>query len=138
MTYGRIIDEVKYIYLTNDNELKKKSLYDNLYFTLRDIFANASSLDTIMEANSFNSYLSNNICFEGRSESFQYQNIFYEKDYVEQLHEWIKHIDIYYFKFNEPEEDEEIDMKKYMKWHNWWVQFEELRKLIHEQYEKYC
>ena len=27
-------------------------------------------------------------------------------------------------------------MKEYMKWDDWWVQFEELRKLIDEQYEK--
>ena len=48
MTWGRIINGIKYIYLINDNEFKKKSLYDNIYFTLRDIFANADLADTFM------------------------------------------------------------------------------------------
>jgi hypothetical protein len=37
----------------------------------------------------------------------------------------------------EPKEDEQIDMKEYIKFDDWWVQFEELRKLIDEQYEAY-
>ena len=138
MTWGRLINGVKYIHLMNDNEFKKKSLYDNVYFTLRDIFANADSADTIMEANYFNGRLTNNICFEERTERFQYSNELHQKDYVERLQRWLKHFGIYYFEFIEPEEDEDIDMKEYIKWDDWWVQFEELRKLIDEQYEKCC
>jgi len=138
MTWGRIIDGVKYICLMNCNDFKKKSLYDNVYFTLRDIFANADSADTIIEANYFNGRLTNNICFEDRTEKFRYTNVLYEQDYVERLQRWLKYFGIYYFEFEELEEDEEIDMNKYIKWDDWWVQFEELRDLIDLQYEKCC
>lgn len=138
MTWGRLINGVKYIHLMNDNEFKKKSLYDNVYFTLRDIFANADSADTIMEANYFNGRLTNDICFEERTERFQYSNELHQKYYVERLQRWLKSFDIHDFEFIEPEEDEDIDMKEYMKWDDWWVQFIELRKLIDEQYEKCC
>lgn len=138
MTWGRIINGIKYIYLINDNEFKKKSLYDNIYFTLRDIFANADLADTFMKANYFNNLLTNNICFEERTEKFKYSRELHQKDYVEHLQKWLKHLNIYYFKFKEPEEGEDIDMKKYIKFDKWWIQFEELRKIIDKQYEKCC
>ena len=37
---GRIIDNVEYIELLYNNDLKSKSLEDNAYHTLRDIFWN--------------------------------------------------------------------------------------------------
>jgi len=136
MTFGRIIDSVKYIHLMNDNELKKKSLYDNVYFTLRDIFANAHSADICMKSNSFNSHLTDGICFEDRTEIFQYSNKLHQKDYLKHLLRWLEYFNVQYFEFEEPQEDEEIDMKEYMKWDDWWLQFEELRILLDEQYEK--
>lgn len=138
MTFGRIIDGIEYMYLMNDNDFKKKSLYDNVYFTLRDIFANAESTDTVFEANSFNHSLTDGVCFEDRTESFQYTNVLHQKDYVDRLQYWLKYFNIYYFEFIEPEEDEEIDMKDYMKFNDWWDEFKELRKLIDKQYEKCC
>jgi hypothetical protein len=138
MTWGRLINGVKYIHLMNDNELKKKSLYDNVYFTLRDIFANAESSNTFMETNYFNGRLTNNVSFEDRTERFRYSNELNEISYVSRLHVWLNYFDIHYFKFVEPEEGEEIDMKKYMKWDDWWIQFEELKKLVHKQYKKCC
>jgi len=138
MTFGRIIDGVKYIHLMNDNDFKKKSLYDNVYFTLRDIFANSESADTVMKANYFNGRLTNNIYFEDRTERFQYSNELHQKYFVEHLQRWLTHFSIYYFEFIEPEEGEEIDMKEYMKFDDWWLQFEELRNLIDLQYEKCC
>ena len=137
MTFGRIIDGVKYIHLFNNNDFKKKSLYDNVYFTLRDIFANADSLDTCLEANSFNLRLTDGICFEDRTNKFQYKELLHEKSFVYQLQRWLEYFGIDYFEFIDPEEDEEIDMKEYMKFDDWWIQFEELRKLINEQYDKY-
>jgi hypothetical protein len=35
---GRLIEGIRYIGLMNDNSFKSKSLEDNVYFTLRDIF----------------------------------------------------------------------------------------------------
>lgn len=136
--WGRIFDGVKYIHLFNDNEFKKKSLYDNVYFTLRDIVANAESPDTIMTANDFNHCLTGGICFEDRTERFQYSNELHQKYFVEKLKSWLKKFKPNYLGFVEPYEDEQIDMKEYMKFDDWWVQFINLRKLIDEQYEKCC
>ena len=135
---GILVDEIRYFKLMNNNEFKNKSLEDNVYFTLRDIFANAESADTFMEANNFSSRLTNNICFEDRIESFHYSNELHQRYYVESLRNWLKHFDIHYFEFKELEKDEEFDMNKYIKWEDWWVQFEELRNLIDIQYEKCC
>ena len=130
MTWGLIINGVNYMCLMNDNNLKKKSLYDNVYFTLRDIWANANSFDICYDVNLWNDDLTGGISFEERTNHFQYTNKLHQKDYVEKLHKWLQKINIYYFEFQEPEEGEEIDMKEYMKFDDWWVQFEELRKLL--------
>ena len=92
-----------------------KSLYDNVYFTLRDIFANTHSSDTCMEINTFKHRLTDGICFKDRTERFEYTNLLHEKDYVKHLQRWLKHFNIHYFEFIQPEEDEDIDMKEYMK-----------------------
>lgn len=138
MTWGLIINGVNYMCLMNDNNLKKKSLYDNVYFTLRDIWANANSFDICYDVNLWNDDLTGGISFEERTNHFQYTNKLHQKDYVEKLHKWLQKINIYYFEFQEPEEGEEIDMKEYMTFNDWWVQFEELRNLIDLQYEKCC
>lgn len=128
---GRIINGIKYIYIHNDNEFKKKSFEDNVYFTLRDIFNNADSCDTIMKANYLNDLLTGNISFEERDNTFQYLNI-YDKEYLSKLIIFLKHFTEYWFEFIEPE-NEEIQMKKYMKFDDWWIQFQELRKIIEYQ-----
>ena len=69
----------------NDNQFKKKSLCDNFYFTLRDIFTNTDSFDICDIANYFNTRLANNICFEDRTERFEYTNLLHEKNYVKYL-----------------------------------------------------
>ena len=137
---GKLINGIKYMYINNDNEFKKKSLEDNVYFTLDDIFWNVTSADTCFQANDFNYELTNGVCFKDRTEKFKYNNVLYQKDYVKRLKNWFKYFSVYYFEFIylEDEEYEEIDMEKYMKWDDWWVQFEELRNLIDEQYEKCC
>lgn len=128
MTYGRIINEIEYICLQNDNRFKKLSLEDNVYFTLRDIFLNGDSCDLIMEANSFNQRLTNGISYEDRTEYFAYTNVLDDSKYLSQLSHWLKHFSEYYFDFVEPESDEEIDMNEYITFNDWWFQFEELRK----------
>ena len=137
---GRIINGIKYIRLCNDNDFKKKSLNDNVYFTLRDIFVNAESYDDIMAANLYNNKITGDVYFEDRTERFQYSNELYQKYFVERIQRWLKRFNIHYFEFAEPEDDDLrfVDEKKYMKFDDWWVQFEELRKLIDEQYEKCC
>lgn len=138
MGWARLCNGVKYIYLVNDNDFKKKSLCYNVYFTLRDIFANAESVDHLIAANYFIRILTSDIYFEERTETIQCKNMLYQKDYVERLQIWLKSFNVYCFEFHEPEEDEQIDMKEYMIFDDWWDQFHELRDLIDEQYEKCC
>ena len=129
MTYGRIFNGIKYIGLLDDNDFKKNSLHDNIYFTLRDIFANAESLDTVIEANVFNNTLTGGVCFEDRTENFQYTT---DKFYTEQLLHWLNNFNIHYFEFLKPEDDEIIVMSEYIKWDDWWFQFQELKRLVKE------
>jgi hypothetical protein len=136
---GLLINGIKYISIMENNDFKKKSLNDNVYFTLRDIFWNSMSADTVFQANNFNEKLSGGICYEYRPDNFNYTNVLYEdKNYLYKLLKWFKKININYFDFLEPEHDEEIDIKKFMKFDDWWVQFINLISLIELQYEKSC
>jgi len=135
MSCGKIIDGVKYIHLLNDNELKKKSLQDYVYFTLRDIFENAYSYDTILEANWFCEKITGELYFEDRKYTYKYTNALNKPHYVKKLIDWLNKIDITYFEFILLGEDDKINMKEYIKWHEWWFEFEELRFLLKEHYE---
>jgi hypothetical protein len=138
---GLLIDGIKYMRLHNDNNFKKKSLYDNIYFTLRDIFVNAESVDDFMEANSYNHKITGGICFEERSENFEYKKVLFQKEFIGDLQRWLESFDKENsFEFTEPEDDDpifinEIDEKEYIKLEDWWFQFEELKKLI-KQFER--
>ncbi len=133
---GRLINGIKYMGLRNDNSFGGKTLEDNVYFTLRDIFWNGE-IDDIFTANNFNGLLTNGISFEERDNSFNYTNVLYDynSSYTQDLLNWL--CSIRSFEFLPPEEDEEIDMKQYMKYDDWWVQFEDLREKLKEQLEKH-
>jgi hypothetical protein len=136
---GLLVNGIKYMGIMENNELKKKSLNDNVYFTLRDIFWNSMSADIVFQASNFNDKLSGGICYEYRSDNFDYTNVLYEdKNYICKLLKWLKKIAINHFDFLEPEHDEQIDMKKFMKFEDWWIQFSNLINLIELQYEKCC
>jgi len=134
---GLLINGIKYMNIMDNNDFKKKSLNDNVYFTLRDIFWNSMSADTVFQANNFNDKLSGGIFYDFKPDNFYYTNVLYQdKNYLYKLLKWLKNFSIHYFDFLEPENDEEIDMKNYMKFDDWWVQFINLIKLIELQYEK--
>lgn len=126
----------KYIGLYDDNNLKQLSLNDNVYFTLRDIFRNTGSCNIATEANDYNTLLTNGIYLGDRKDNFQYTNVLHQLKYVNKLRNWLNRFDEDYF------DVEEFDKCKngviYMKFDDWWKQFEELRDLIDEQYEKCC
>ncbi len=132
---GRLIEGIRYVGLMNDNSFKSKSLEDNVYFTLRDIFWNGGP-DDCFASNHYNSLLKNGISFEER----EYTNVLYDynSDFTQKLYNWLclfkKN---YMFDFENPYEDEEIDMKKYMKYDDWWDQFQELIKKLEKQLEKH-
>jgi hypothetical protein len=136
---GLLIDGIRYMSIMENNDYKKKSLNDNVYFTLRDIFWNSMSADIVFQASNFNDKLSGGILYEYRTDKFYYTNVLYQDNiYVYKLLKWLKKIDICHFDFLEPEHDEEIDMKKFMKFDDWWLQFINLINLIELQYEKFC
>jgi len=136
--HGKIINGTKYVHLHNNNEFKKKSLEDNIYFTLRDIFLNISDIHQCLRANEFNYKLTNHIRFEERTDAFQYANVLQNKEYVSELIKWLDCIKKYSFDFddeddNKDDEDDNKDdepLENYIKYDDWWVQFDELKNLL--------
>ena len=141
---GKLINDIKYVCLMNNNSFKSKSLEDNIYFTLRDIFWNGN-VEECMTSNHFNRLLTNNIAFEERNNNFNYSNILYDykSNFTRHLYNWIYSItkvELTYnrlFEFLKPEKDEEIDMSEYIKYDDWWDQLLDLRKKLKEHLEKY-
>lgn len=150
---ARLINGIQYVKLANDNSLKNNSLEDNIYFTLRDIWLNAECIDYCYETNHFNSILTDNICYEDRKEDFKYSNILYDhnSNYLTELYEWFAYIDgrldklkyktptdykCLLFTFEIPHEDEEINMNKYMRANEWWIQLVNLVDQLEELLEK--
>jgi hypothetical protein len=137
MSKTRIFNNIKYLQLANENHIKNKSLEDNVYFTLRDIFANVSGLDYCMEANGFNTKLTNGISYEERTIDFTYTNVLNDKIYINNLSKWLSYIQKCDFEFetiNDDADTEEkewyLDTRNLCKFDDWWLQFEELRILI--------
>ena len=141
---GKFINDIKYVCLMNNNSFKSKSLEDNIYFTLRDIFWNGN-VEECMNANHFNRLLTNNIAFEERNNNFNYSNILYDykSNFTQHLYNWIcsiTKVELTYnilFEFLKPEKDEEIDMSEYIKYDVWWDQLLDLRKKLKEHLEKH-
>jgi hypothetical protein len=148
---GRLINGIRYVGLMNDNSFKSKSLEDNVYFTLRDIFWNGD-IDDVMTANHYNGLLTNGVSFEERNKNFKYASILYDynSDYTKKLYNWLIRLTGYkrnstnvngrkdrMFEFLELEEGEVIDMSEYMKYDDWWDQLQELMKKLEEQLEKH-
>jgi hypothetical protein len=130
---GLLLNGVKYILLMNNNDFKNKSLNDNVYFTLRDIFLNANCADTCSEVNNFNYSLVGDVSFHERTEQFQYSNILDDKNYIYKLLNWLGRFNVYWFEF---EEGEEFMTEDYIKFDDWWIQFEELKGLLQTRFEE--
>ena len=135
MSYMRIFRMIKYMKLHNENEYKNMSLEDNVYFTLRDIFLNASYIQNMFEANQFNSELTNNVYYEDRDVDFCYTNVLYDKKYVEQLVKWLSTIKLFDFEFEDmisttQNNEKEIDCKEYIRFDDWLINFDNLKRLL--------
>lgn len=133
----RIFNDIKYLQLCNENDLKNKSLEDNVYFTLRDISRNVSGIDYCIEADVFNTQLTNGVYYEERKD-FTYTNVLNDKTYVKELSVWLSYIDKLDFEF-EAIDDADTEEKEWyfdtihlFKFDDWWIQFEELKNLIRE------
>ena len=130
MASTRIINDIKYFQLANENHLKNISLEDNVYFTLRDIFANVSGIDYCMEANGFLDQLTNGISFQERTIDFTYTNVLNDKIYIYLLNRWLSYIQKYSFEFEAINDDVDAEESNLFKFDDWWIQFEELKILI--------
>jgi len=136
----RIFNNIKYLQLCNENDLKNKSLEDNVYFTLRDISRNVSGIDYCIEANVFNNQLTIGIGDEKRKD-FTYTNVLNDKTYVKELSVWLSCIDKSDFEFeamNDADTEEKewyLDTIHLFKFDDWWLQFEELKILIRQQFK---
>ena len=136
----RIINDIKYLQLANDNQLKNKSLEDNVYFTLRDIFANVYGIDYYLEAEGFNDELTNGIKYQERTINFTYTNVLNDKIYIYRLNEWLSYIQKSNFKFEAIYDVLDTEEKKWylatrnlFNFDDWWLQFEELKMLIKQR-----
>jgi hypothetical protein len=138
-----MMERPKYIWLCNENILKTMSLYDNVYFTLRDIFINAESCDDVTNANLYNSELSGGICYEYRTKNFQYTTSLEEPKFLKNILKWLKSLkktssfEVINIDFNSLNEMESgYTQSMFMNFDDWWDQFEELIKLLEDKYEK--
>ena len=144
MSFTRIINGIKYLQNSNDNNLKSLSLEDNVYFTLRDIFTNISEFQYIIEANEFNNEISGSVYYKDRKSDFQYTDVLNDKLFVGRLTKWLNYIKKSDFVFDyEPDDkadDEEkcwyYDMRRLIKFDDWWSQFEESKVLIINRLEE--
>jgi hypothetical protein len=133
MSWGKIINHTNYIYLSEHNEYKKNSLEDNVYFTLRDIFINTEDVNLCIQSNQFNTTLTGDVYFQDRELNFTYSNVLYDRDFLQKLSAWLNGIESSKLEFNKLEEGEQTDVGKYMKFEDWWKQFEELRSRLNQQ-----
>ena len=123
---GKRINGIEYIHLFNCNDFKKNSLYDNLYFTLKEIFWNANSADVSMQANSYN-YMLTIISFEDIPKD-EFRKILELLNRITYNKGWFEFIDL--------EEGEEINEEEYIRFDIWWQQFEELRVMLYKHCDK--
>jgi hypothetical protein len=125
---GRVRNGVKYLTLFHCNDMKKASLQDNVYFTIRDIFFNNTGMEICLAANYFNQILTNGVSYEERNpvEPFQYSNALEQKEYLTKLLKWLSKFTVYWFDF----EDEEDDDEEVIAWEDWWQQFCELKETL--------
>lgn len=130
---GRIIDNVEYIELLFNNKLKSKSLEDNIFYTLRDIFWNCDEEYDIRMTKRFNKNLISNNFFDNG----EYTDVLYDyySDFTKELYEYLKNFKkekIYFIEDKDEEKENE-----YIKFDDWWSQLQQLIKKLEEQLEKH-
>ena len=135
-----------YICIRDENELKLKSLEDNVYHTLRDISNNIYGFDWWIEANYFINPLTNGIRFQDRHDTFEYSNVLDDTEYLVRLIQWLNYISIN--DFNDvnnfdvlDENDEEMpyfhtNRHQFILLDDWWEKLNNLKCDLKEHYDK--
>ena len=111
---------MKYICLQYDNDLKKKSLEDNVYYTLIDIFNNTAFSNLVLRVHDFNHFL---------KDKSGYTRILYDKEYLSVLINMLKHVNESSFEFI-------VEDGEYIRLDDWWKQFEELNQSLNRRYNE--
>jgi hypothetical protein len=130
MTYSLLYDDIEYIGLSEEHAFKFRSLEDDVYFTLRDLFLNILDIEDVMMTREFCIELTNDIPYEDRTNTFQYTDALYDKNYNKRLSDWLNSIDKKCFEFKPPQKNDVVDLKEYIPFAEWYNHFNYLRKLI--------
>jgi len=130
MTYSLLYDEIEYIGLSEEHALKFRSLEDDVYFTLRDLFLNVLDIDDVIASITFSKELTDNISYEDRTESFQYTKVLNNKDFTKRLYTWLSSINKKCFEFKPPHADDVVDLKGFIPFTKWIQHVEYLMRLI--------
>lgn len=131
----KIINGIKYIELFDSNELKNKSLEDNVYYTLKDIIYNGEE-DDIAASN----YLIKNLKKTDTNVNYQeYSNILYDynSDFTQKLYNYMCKFSITKINLIEENVQKLNSDKKYIKLDEWIIQFNNLTQKINEQLKKH-
>jgi len=123
-------DGIKYIEIINDKELKLKSLEDNLYCKLNDIYFNIDNLDFIEEADYFNIVLTNGITFPERNSLFKYSNLINNKLYLREIIRFLKNISEYDFYFDKLPIYDLLDLEEYIQFDIWYQELKDIISLL--------
>lgn len=137
-------------------DCKKKSLEDNVYFTLKEIFMNCDSYETCMRANYYNGQLTGDVYYEDRTSEFTYTKVLQEKEYLESLCKTLNAMTHGYFVprfILDPSDVQDVDEdivdgdddgedtgeyapKEFdVPFEEWWASFDKLRKVLNERLE---
>ncbi len=123
---GVIINGIKYVETMNKNDLKKRSLEDNIYFTLRDIFWNCDDPRDCDLANHFNRILTNNVSYDEVNDIVNYTDVVRDSNskFVNELYNYLNNFKKTRMYFSEDNISENLD--QLIKLDDWWEQFEHL------------
>jgi len=130
MTYSLLYDDIEYIGLSEEHSLKFRSLEDDVYFTMRDLFLNVIDVDDVIMTIEFSKELTGGISYEERTDTFQYTDVLSDKKYTKRLSDWLSSLDKRCFEFKPPGKDDVIDLKEFIPFDEWWQHFIYLRQLI--------
>ena len=130
MTYSLLYNDMEYIGLSEEHSFKFRSLEDNVYFTLRDIFLNVIDIEYVLATQEFCIELTGGIPYHERTDTFQYTDILSDKDFNKRLSKWFSTLDKKCFDFNPPQKDDVIDLKEFILFDEWWRHFVFIRRQI--------
>jgi hypothetical protein len=124
-----------------DKDYKKRTLEDNVYFTLRDIYMNCDNYETCMRSESYSGQLTEGVVFEDRTDEFQYTNVLHQAKYLNSLCKFLERLTPNYFAVKPNDEmhlgtEDQAPIEFDIPFDEWWSELEQLRKVLDEHLEK--